>query len=87
MIKEGIILFKFYFSVSKNIQKQRFDSRDDDPLKQYKLSPVDAAAQELWNQYTIRKFQMLTETNSTIAPWIIIRSDHKKLSPSLSLFC
>ncbi|MFC1565541.1 polyphosphate kinase 2 [Candidatus Neomarinimicrobiota bacterium] len=78
MIKEGIILFKFYFSVSKNIQKQRFDSRDVDPLKQYKLSPVDAAAQELWNQYTIRKFQMLTETNRTIAPWTIIRSDHKK---------
>ena len=78
MIKEGIILFKFYFSVSKDIQKQRFDGRDDDPLKQFKLSPVDASAQELWDQYTIRKFQMLTETNRTIATWTIIRSDHKK---------
>jgi polyphosphate kinase 2 len=78
MIKEGIILFKFYFSVSKNVQKQRFDAREDDPLKQYKLSPVDASAQELWDQYTIRKFQMLTETNHTISPWTIIRSDHKK---------
>ena len=78
MIKEGIKLFKFYFSVSKDIQKKRFDAREDDPLKQYKLSPVDESAQELWNQYTIRKFQMLTETNSTIAPWTIIRSDHKK---------
>lgn len=78
MVKEGIILFKFYFSVSKAIQKKRFEARKDDPLKQYKLSPVDASAQKLWDQYTIRKFQMLTETNRTIAPWTIVRSDHKK---------
>jgi len=78
LVKEGIKLFKFYFSVSKGMQKKRFDSRKDDPLKQYKLSPVDAQAQDLWRQYTIRKFQMLTETNRTIAPWTIIRSDHKK---------
>jgi len=78
LVKEGIKLFKFYFSVSKDMQKKRFDSRKDDPLKQYKLSPVDASAQELWNHYTIRKFQMLTETNRTIAPWTIVRSDHKK---------
>lgn len=78
IIKEGIKLFKFYFSVSKDIQKERFEDREDDLLKQYKLSPVDALAQELWDNYSIRKFQMLTETNSTIAPWTIIRSDHKK---------
>ena len=78
LVKEGIKLFKFYFSVSKDMQKKRFDARKDDPLKQYKLSPVDAKAQELWNHYTIRKFQMLTETNRTIAPWTIVRSDHKK---------
>jgi polyphosphate kinase 2 len=78
LVKEGIKLFKFYFSVSKAMQKKRFDSRKDDPLKQFKLSPVDASAQELWNQYTIRKFQMLSETNRTITPWAIIRSDHKK---------
>jgi len=78
LVKEGIKLFKFYFSVSKAMQKKRFDSRKDDPLKQFKLSPVDASAQELWNQYTIRKFQMLSETNRTITPWTIIRSDHKK---------
>ena len=78
LVKEGIKLFKFYFSVSKAMQKKRFDSRKDDPLKQFKLSPVDASAQEFWNQYTIRKFQMLSETNRTITPWTIIRSDHKK---------
>ncbi len=78
LVKDGIKLFKFYFSVSKAIQKERFDSRKDDPLKQYKLSPVDNLAQEYWDQYSIRKFQMLSETNRTIAPWTIIRSDDKK---------
>jgi polyphosphate kinase len=78
LVKDGIKLFKFYFSVSKEVQKARFDSRKDDPLKQYKLSPVDNLAQEYWHQYSVRKFQMLSETNRTIAPWTIIRSDDKK---------
>ena len=78
LVKEGIKLFKFYFSVSKSVQKERFESRKLDPLKQYKLSPVDNLAQKYWDQYSIRKFQMLTETNRTIAPWTIIRSDVKK---------
>lgn len=80
LVKDGIQLFKFYFSVSKEVQKKRFDSRKDDPLKQYKLSPVDNLAQKYWNQYSVRKFQMLSETNRTIAPWTIIRSDNKKLA-------
>ncbi len=78
LVKDGIKLFKFYFSVSKDVQKERFDSRKDDPLKQYKLSPVDNLAQKYWNEYAIRKFQMLSETNRTMAPWTIIRSDNKK---------
>ncbi len=78
LVKDGIILFKFYFSVSKAEQLRRFESRKTDPLKQYKISPVDMKAQELWDQYTIRKFQMMTETNRTRAPWTIIRSDVKK---------
>ncbi len=78
LVKDGIKLFKFYFSVSKEVQKERFDSRKEDPLKQYKLSPVDNLAQEYWDQYSVRKFQMLSETNRTIAPWTIIRSDVKK---------
>lgn len=80
LVKDGIKLFKFYFSVSKEVQKERFDSRKTDPLKQYKLSPVDNLAQKYWDQYSIRKFQMLSETNRTIAPWTIIRSDNKKLA-------
>lgn len=78
LVKEGIKLFKFYFSVSKNTQKKRFDSRKTDPLKQYKLSSVDNFAQEYWDQYSVRKFQMLSETNRTISPWTVIRSDDKK---------
>ncbi len=80
IVKDGIKLFKFYFSVSKDVQKERFESRREDPLKQYKLSPVDNLAQEYWDQYSLRKFQMLQETNRTIAPWTIIRSDNKKMA-------
>ena len=78
LVKNGIILFKFFFSVSKEEQIRRFQSRMKDPLKQYKISPVDMEAQEKWDDYTIRKFQMLNETNRTISPWTIIRSDNKK---------
>ena len=78
LTKEGIILFKLYFSVSKKMQLKRFEKRSLDPLKQYKLSPVDMQAQELWGEYTMRKFQMLLETNTTLSPWTIIRSDDKK---------
>ncbi|MEC8875509.1 MAG: polyphosphate kinase 2 [Candidatus Thermoplasmatota archaeon] len=78
LTKEGIILFKLYFSVSKKMQLKRFEKRGKDPLKQYKLSPVDMQAQELWGEYTMRKFQMLLETNTSLSPWTIIRSDNKK---------
>jgi polyphosphate kinase 2 len=78
LVKNGVVLFKFFFSVSKEEQLRRFDSREMDPLKQYKISPVDREAQERWDDYTVRKFQMLNETNRTISPWTIIRSDNKK---------
>lgn len=80
LVKDGIKLFKFYFSVSKEIQKARFESRRQDPLKQYKISPVDELAQDYWDQYSIRKFQMLSETNRTIGPWTIVRSDNKNMA-------
>ena len=78
LTKEGIIIIKLYFSVSKKMQLKRFEKRTQDPLKQYKLSPVDMQAQELWGEYTMRKFQMLLETNTTLSPWTVIRSDNKK---------
>jgi len=78
LVKEGIILIKLYFSVSKKMQLKRFEKRSKDPLKQYKLSPVDMQAQDLWGEYTMRKFQMLLETNTSLSPWTIVRSDNKK---------
>jgi polyphosphate kinase 2 len=78
LVKNGILLFKFFFSVSKEEQLRRFNARETDPLKQYKISSVDRLAQEKWDDYTVRKFQMLNETNRTISPWTIIRSDNKK---------
>ena len=78
LVNSGIILFKFYFSVSKEEQKARFDSRKDDTLKQYKLSPVDQQSQILWEQYTLAKYSMLLASNTDFAPWTIIVSNDKK---------
>lgn len=78
LVKDGIKLFKFYFSVSREVQRERYKSRKKDPLKHYKISPVDNRAQKCWDHYSIRKFQILSETNRTIAPWMIVRSDNRK---------
>lgn len=78
LVNSGIILFKFYFSVSKSEQKKRFKERRTDPLKQYKLSPVDEKSQELWDQYTIAKYSMLLASNTPYAPWSVIVSNDKK---------
>jgi polyphosphate kinase 2 len=78
LVNSGIILFKFYFSVSKKEQARRFKERKTDPLKQFKLSPVDASSQDLWEKYTVAKLSMLRASHTGTAPWIIIRSDNKK---------
>ncbi|MFA7083744.1 MAG: polyphosphate kinase 2 [Arcobacteraceae bacterium] len=78
LVKSGIVLMKFYFSVSKKEQARRFKKREFDPLKQYKLSPVDKESQQLWDKYTIAKFSMLMSSNTELAPWLIIKSDNKK---------
>lgn len=78
LVNSGIVLLKFYFSVSKEEQYKRFEKRKHDPLKQYKLSPVDMESQKLWDKYTDAKFDMLKASHTGYAPWIIIRSDNKK---------
>jgi len=78
LINSDIKIFKFYFSVSKDEQKRRFDERRTDPLKQYKLSPVDEKSQQLWDKYTIAKYSMLLASHTDHAPWTIIKSDNKK---------
>jgi polyphosphate kinase 2 len=78
IVDEDIQMFKFYFSVSKKEQARRFKSRENDPLKQYKLSPVDKESQRLWNEYSLAKFMMLSATHTKSAPWTVIKSDNKK---------
>lgn len=78
IVNSGIIFIKFYFSVSKKEQAKRFDKRITDPLKQYKISPVDTEAQKLWDKYTIAKYSMLLSTNTPYAEWTVIKSDNKK---------
>ncbi|MBT3227781.1 MAG: polyphosphate kinase 2 [Candidatus Marinimicrobia bacterium] len=70
-------LLKLYFSVSKEEQNRRFERRMNDPLRQWKLSEVDLQAQDLWDEFTAKKFKLLQKTNSKEAPWYIIRSDSK----------
>lgn len=78
IVDEDIKIFKFYFSVSKDEQARRFKARETDPLKQYKLSPVDKESQRLWNEYSLAKFMMLSATHTESAPWTIVKSDNKK---------
>jgi len=79
LVRQGTILVKLYFSVTKNVQKERFDSRTDDPLKQWKLSEVDVQAQERWDDFTAVKYEMLKRTHTSHAPWTVICSADKHL--------
>ena len=78
LVNSDIHIYKFYFSVSKNEQAKRFNKRKTDPLKQYKLSPVDEKSQGMWDKYTIAKYSMLLASHTSHSPWTIIRSDNKK---------
>jgi polyphosphate kinase 2 len=74
------ILIKLYFSVTKAEQKGRFKRRKNDPLRQWKLSEVDLQAQELWDEFTEKKFILLKKTHTKKSPWWVIRSDNKHLA-------
>ncbi len=74
------ILLKLYFSVSKKEQARRFERRKNDPLRQWKLSEVDLQAQELWPEFTDKKFELLKRTHTELNPWFVIRSDSKHLA-------
>ena len=78
LVDSGIILFKYYISVSKEEQEKRFEKRRTDPLKQYKISPIDERAQEMWDAYTVAKYSMLLASHTPHAPWSIVRNDDKK---------
>jgi polyphosphate kinase 2 len=78
LVRQGTALLKLYFSVTKEEQARRFERRRHDPLRQWKLSEVDLQAQDRWDEFTEKKYQMLKRTSTIEAPWTIIRSQSKQ---------
>ncbi|MGJ5619956.1 polyphosphate kinase 2 [Sulfitobacter sp. MF3-043] len=78
LVRSGIKLFKYWFSVTQEEQKRRFASRETDPLKRWKLSPIDRASLDKWDDYTEAKEAMFFYTDTADAPWTVIRSNDKK---------
>ncbi len=78
LVNSGLTVFKYWFSVSREEQFRRFKSRQKDPLKQWKLSPVDMASLGKWHDYTKSKEEMFFHTDTKDAPWTVIKSDDKK---------
>lgn len=78
LVRSGTILVKLYFSVTKDVQARRFERRISDPLRSWKLSEVDLQAQDHWDDFTEKKYDMLRKTSSVVAPWTVIRSTDKQ---------
>jgi polyphosphate kinase 2 (PPK2 family) len=78
MIEGGIILIKLWMEVSDDEQKRRFEARIEDPVRQWKLSPMDLPSRTRWYDYSRARDIMLKKTDTRIAPWYIVRSDDKK---------
>jgi polyphosphate kinase 2 len=78
LVRSGVRLVKFWFSVSREEQRRRFEEREHHPLKQWKLSPVDLASLDKWDDYTPAKEAMFRFTDTAEAPWTVIKSDCKK---------
>ncbi len=77
LVRQGMVLIKFYFSVSKGVQAERFEIRKTNPLKQWKLSEIDLQAQERWADFTRMKYKMLLRSHTADAPWTVVRADSK----------
>lgn len=80
LYEDELIIIKFWFSISKDEQKKRFESRLKNPLKRWKYSPVDMRGQELWDRYTYYKEQMLNKTHTDYCPWILVKANSKELA-------
>jgi polyphosphate kinase 2 (PPK2 family) len=78
LVRDGIRLYKYWFSVTRAEQLRRFKARETDPLKRWKLSPIDKASIEKWDDYTEAKEAMFFYTDTADAPWTIVKSDDKK---------
>lgn len=77
LYEDGITLIKFWFSISKEEQEKRFESRKVNPLKQWKLSPIDETAQDKWDLYTHYKEEMFSKTHTSYSPWILVKANNK----------
>jgi polyphosphate kinase len=78
IVRSGIILIKYWLEVSQSEQQQRFEARIADPLRQWKLSPMDIASYSRWYDYSRARDKMFEATDTPHAPWVIVRSDDKK---------
>ncbi len=78
IVESGVHLFKLWFAVSRENQAKRFEDRRSDPLRQWKMSPIDEAAQSRWEEYTRARDAVLVQSDSDTAPWTIINSNEKK---------
>jgi polyphosphate kinase 2 len=85
LYEDGVTIIKFWFSISKEEQAKRFEARRQNPLKQWKISPVDEKAQELWDAYTHSKEEMFSKTHTTYSPWIIVKANDKQAARLESL--
>ncbi|RUA11340.1 MAG: polyphosphate kinase 2 [Flavobacteriia bacterium] len=77
LYEDGVIIIKFWLSITKDEQERRFDARRDNPLKRWKFSEVDKKGQELWDEYTKYKEEMFSKTHTSFCPWIIVKTNKK----------
>jgi len=80
LYEDGLIIIKFWLSISKTEQLKRFESRKQTPLKRWKFSPVDQKGQELWDSYSHYKEEMFSKTHTTYSPWMIVKTNTKKVA-------
>ncbi len=78
LIRSGITLIKYYLDISQGEQKRRLKARRESPLKQWKVSPIDAQATKLWDEYSKARNAMLARTHTLISPWLVVRADDKR---------
>jgi polyphosphate kinase 2 len=77
LVRSGIRLLKYYLDIERDTQRERLAERITDPLKQWKRSPIDDSAQERWDDYSAARNAMLARTHHPLAPWVVVRADHK----------
>lgn len=78
MYEDGVIIIKFWLSITKDEQLKRFEARKENPLKRWKFSPVDKQGQMLWDKYTHYKAEMFSKTHTSYSPWMMIKTNDKK---------